>query len=273
MSAEKSLRNGDLQGCLQKLQDQLRANPSDVPGRIFLFQVMSVLGEWKRALNQLNVLIDLAPETEPMVHTYRELLRCEAFRQEVFHGKRVPPIFGDPANWIAEMVQALSLTAKGDAVAAKALRDRALEAAPASPGVIDDAPFAWIADSDGRLGPVLEAVINGRYFWIPFDRINQIAIEAPEDLRDLVWMPASFVWLNGGQTVGFIPTRYPGSEASAETEIKLARKTNWQDRDGLTSASGQRVLATDNDDYPLMDARTILFDAAIEAAPAEPADG
>lgn len=273
MSAEDSLKDGDLQACLQQLQDGLRANPSDAKNRIFLFQLLAILGDWKRALNQLNVLIDLAPDTEPMVHTYRELLRCEAFRQEVFEAKRIPPVFGDPAPWIAEMVQAVSLIAKGETSAAKTLRDKALEAAPASPGVIDGSAFAWIADSDGRLGPVLEAVVNGRYFWIPFDRIKQITIEAPEDLRDLVWMPATFVWINGGQTVGFVPTRYPGTESSADKDIRLSRKTDWQDQGGLAVALGQRVLATDADDHPLMDIRSILFNAEMAVAPAEPADG
>ena len=36
---------------------------------------------------------------------------------------------------------------------------------PAAP--IDGKAFAWMADADMRLGPVLEAVINGRYYWVP----------------------------------------------------------------------------------------------------------
>ena len=46
-------------------------------------------------------------------------------------------------------------------------------------------PFEWLADADMRLGPVLEAYINGRYAWIPFARLGRIRIEAPEDLRDV----------------------------------------------------------------------------------------
>ena len=273
MAAEQSLKEGDLQGCLQRLQATLRANPSDVKNRIFLFQLLSLLGEWKRALNQLNVLIDLAPDTEPMVHAYRELLRCEAFRAEVFPAKRSPPVFGDPAPWIAEMVQALSLDSQGEIKAAQDLRSKALEAAPASPGTIDGTAFAWLADSDGRLGPILEAVVNGRYFWIPFDRVKQITLEPPEDLRDLVWTPATFTWINGGQTVGFIPTRYPTSEASDDKDICLARRTEWSEDDGLSQAIGQRVFATDVDDYPLLDTREIQFDSMMESPATEAEDG
>ena len=56
---------------------------------------------------------------------------------------------------------------------------------------------------------MLEAIINGHYYWIPFQQIQQIQIEEPADLRDVVWMPAHFVWTNGGDAVGLIPTRYP----------------------------------------------------------------
>ena len=50
-----------------------------------------------------------------------------------------------------------------------------------------------------RLGPVCEAIINGRYYWVPFDRLSRIDLEAPVDLRDVVWMPAHFQFANGGE--------------------------------------------------------------------------
>ena len=57
---------------------------------------------------------------------------------------------------------------------------------------------------------MLEAVINGRYYWVPFSRLAEVTIEAPEDLRDVVWMPAHLQFENGGEMVALIPTRYPG---------------------------------------------------------------
>jgi hypothetical protein len=111
--------------------------------------------------------------------------------------------------------------------------------------------FDWIADADMRLGPVLEAILNGRYYWIPFSRTRRIEIEKPEDLRDLVWMPAHFEFANGGEAVGLIPTRYPGSETSEDGAICLARKTVWQEvSPGVFHGLGQRLLATDKGEYP-----------------------
>ena len=95
-------------------------------------------------------------------------------------------------------------------------------------------------------GPVLEAVVNGRYYWIPFSRMSRIEIEAPEDLRDLVWLPAHFEFVNGGESVGVIPTRYPGSQTSEDSAVRLARKTVWEEvSEGVFHGFGQRLLATD----------------------------
>jgi type VI secretion system protein ImpE len=96
----------------------------------------------------------------------------------------------------------------------QALREQALEAAPASSGRIDGEPFAWIADADGRLGPMLEIILDGRYSWVPFQHLRRWFWRSRSDLRDLVWAPAHITWANGGEAVAFVPSRYPGSESS-----------------------------------------------------------
>ena len=120
--------------------------------------------------------------------------------------------------------------------------------------------FEWIADADPRFGPCLEMVVNGGYAWVPFARLKQLVFEAPTDLRDKIWAPVQVTWVNGGQSVGFVPCRYPGSEHSSDADVVLGRRTDWHDIDGGPCVgSGQRMLATDAGDYPLLDVRTILF--------------
>lgn len=166
---------------------------------------------------------------------------------------------------MAQMIQAVGLLAQGHAGEASRLRAAALEAAPASPGTLNGTPFEWLADADPRLGPMLEVLLNGSYYWVPVQRVREIRIEAPSDIRDLVWLPAQFVWANGGEAVGFIPTRYPGSESSADDAIRLARKTDWtgSEADGALGL-GQRVLATDQADVPLLELRSVTFSPSPE---------
>ena len=268
MNALELLRKGEIEQALAELQNQVRRNPASFKDRVFLFQLLVVMGEWDRALTQLNVTGELDAAALAMVQTYREALRCEVFRREVSAGKRVPLVFGQPQAWVAHLIESFRLLARGRAAQSQALREQAFEAAPVRSGAItvgDKAGvperFSWIADADPRFGPVLEAIINGRYYWVPFENVRRLDIEPPADLRDVVWMPAHFEWTNGGETVALLPTRYAGSESSADPQIRLARKTDWSEAAvGLFVGMGQRMLASDAGEYPLMEIRNIVFD-------------
>ena len=85
----------------------------------------------------------------------------------------------------------------------------------------------------------------------------------PADLRDLVWVPAQFVWTNSGEASGHIPVRYCRTDASRDGALRLARKTEWQEMANETFlGTGQRVLATDEGDQPLLQCRLIDFTPA-----------
>jgi type VI secretion system protein ImpE len=260
------LRQGDPEAALASLQAVVRAEPADAKHRVFLFQLLSVLGQWGRALTQLNVAGELDAGTLGMVQVYREALASEALRAEVFAGKRSPLIFGDPEQWIAMLLEALRLAGQGEYEKSQAMRAEAFEQAPTTAGRIGAEPFEWIADADARVGPFVEAIVNGRYYWIPFHRIAEMRLEKPADLRDLVWLPAQFKWVNGGDAVGLIPTRYPGSENASDPLLRLGRRTEWTDVGAeLFIGSGQRMFATDAGEYPLMEVETVNLDSPAEA--------
>ena len=261
LDATELLRAGDLDGALQALQAEVRRNPSDQKLRVFLFQMLCVLGDWKRAITQLKLCAELDPLATPMAQAYREAIICELQRAKVFSGDESPMVLGDPQQWIALLIQAQGHLARGEIAQAEDLRGQAFDAAPASPGEIDGTRFDWIADADMRLGPVLEAVVNGRYFWVPFSAIRSLTLEPPEDLRDSVWMPAHLQLISEGELVALIPTRYPGTIEHGTVAEKLARATSWHDAgEGLFNGRGQRILSTDSAEVALMDVRSIVLD-------------
>lgn len=267
MLAEDLLKQGQLDQALAGLQNEVRKAPAEVKKRIFLVQMLMVTGQWDRALTQLKVIADLDAGSLPMVHTYREAIRCEALRLRVFAGTATPLVFGDPERWVALLLEALRLGAEGHFEQAQTIRDEAFDLAPATPGTLNGQHFEWIADADPRLGPVIEAIVNGAYYWIPMHRIREIRIGDPEDLRDVVWMPVEFVWSNGGETVGLIPTRYPGSENSGDERIRLSRKTEWQEpAQGSFTGLGQRMFATDAGEFPILDVRQITLNSPVPDA-------
>lgn len=270
--AEELIAAGDPQGALDLLQRQVREHAADTKLRVFLFQLLCVLGQWQRASTQLEVCGELDAATLPMVNTYREALKCELVREAVFAGKTTPIAFGQPQAWVAWLVEALQAQARGDAGGAARLRTEAFQGAPATPGTLNGEAFEWIADADSRLGPVIEAVIKGRYCWVPFAAVAKVVIEAPVDLRDLVWAPAQFQLHNGGQTVALIPTRYVGSGASATGALQLSRATGWLElAPDHFSGLGQRLFTTSGPELGLLETREIVLaetPADIEDEPA-----
>jgi type VI secretion system protein ImpE len=266
-AAEQALREGDAKLALERLLPLVRSQPGDARLRIFLFQLLAVLGQWQRALDQLAVVGELDAAALPMVQTYREAIACELLRREVFAGRRAPLLFGEPETWVALLIEALLREGRGEAAAGRRLRDEALEQAPASPGMLgDDTRFEWVADADLRLGPTLEVIVNGRYYWLPFNRLASVSIDDPVDLRDRVWLPAQLRFSNGGEAIAMIPTRYPGSQASDDGQIQMAAKTEWRALGHERFAGlGQRVLVTDLGEVDLLDVRLIELDGAGDA--------
>lgn len=268
IAVNEELRRGDLDAALAGVQAQVRQSPAEPGHRVFLFQLMAVLGQWGRALNQLAVLEEMAPIMAPMVQTYRTAIQCEGLRAAVFQGTRTPLFLGEPERWVAFLLQSLQMMSQQKLEEAIQLQNKALELAPAVAGAMDGAAFQWIMDADSRLGPVLEAIVNGKYYWIPFANLLSIKISKPEDLRDLVWIPAHLTLTNGGELVSLLPVRYPNSETSADPAIRLARKTDWiGTQSEIMLGLGQRMFATESNDYPILDTRTIELRSQTDHSP------
>jgi len=262
MNAADVLKTEGPVQALQALQNEVRSRPADFKLRVFLAQLLCVLGQWERALNQLSVAAGLDALAVPMQQVYGDAIRCEGLRRAVFAGERTPMVFGEPDAWLACLLESMLRAGRGEDAAAESLRQQAFDEAPASAGTLDGAPFAWLADADMRLGPVLEAFVNGRYYWVPFARLARVQIDPPEDLRDCVWLPAHLQFENGGETLALIPTRYAGSDQSPDGAIQLARKTEWRElRPEVWAGLGQRVFSSDQGEHALMDVRDIVFTA------------
>lgn len=280
MSTALDLKGRPLAETLAELQNRIRQSPGDAKLRTFLFQLLSVLGQWDRALAQLAVAGEMDAAAIAMVQMYGDAVRAEPLRAEVFAGRRTPVVFGEPAPWVALMIEALKASGEGREAQAADLRARALEEAPATTGRVvtramqgsgDEPPagerFEWLADADSRMGPIVEAVVLGRYWWIPVSRIRRMDVEPPTDLRDLVWIPVHFEWANGGEGYGLVPSRYPGSERSEDDSLRLARRTEWSEpAPGTYHGLGQRMFATDAAEYAILELQRVDFDPAPPAA-------
>ncbi|WP_438820828.1 type VI secretion system accessory protein TagJ [Burkholderia metallica] len=235
--------------------EAVRQRPSDPSERWLLFQLLCIDGDWERALKQLQTWATLEPEGTTRAQLHRGLIESEMFRTEVFAGTRTPGFVDEaPPAWMDSLLQANVRLGAGDVAGADALRQAALGAAPASGGESAEmGDFAWLTDSDTRLGPVCEMAVAGGYRWIPFARIKSLTLTPIGTLTDLVWRPATLILRDATVLRGYVPTRYPGSE-HGPAAVRLARETRWQDI-GETNviALGQKTWTTDSGDWGLLD--------------------
>ena len=85
--------------------------------------------------------------------------------------------------------------------------------------------------------------MEGKYYWVPVCRVLRLEIEKPTDLRDLVWAPSRVRWTNGGEAIGHIPVRYPGTLETKDNALLLGRGLAYPAFYGTLPASLRQHLA------------------------------
>lgn len=234
--------------------ETVRKQPANARERWLLFQLLCIDGDWERALKQLQTWASLEPQGEARAQLHRGLIQSEMFRAEVFAGTRTPGAIDPHPAWVETLLQANAKLGEGKLAEADALREAALNDAPATRGESTRmGAFEWLAESDTRLGPICEMAVAGGYRWIPFDEMKSLTLTPAATLTDLVWRPVTAILRNATVLRGYLPTRYPGSEIGP-MPIKLARETTWTDV-GNTGviALGQKTWSTDQGDFGLLE--------------------
>ena len=260
MDTSAALKEGKLDDALAAAKDAVRKAPSDTAHRSVLFQLYCMMGNWEGAQTQLKVFSELDPSTAMFAGVCEKLLACEAERRAVFAGQQEPTLFGQPSEWVAGMAEAFRLGRDGNWTAAAASQIKAFEAAPAVAARINNQEVGWVADGDSRLGPLLEAFVDGKYYWVPFEYLRELNFRPRTHLMDSIWAPVDFEWLNEGKAAGYIPVRYPGSETSVDPQIRLGRRTDWEQKEeNFYLGLGHRSLVTSEADFALSEIRLIKF--------------
>lgn len=261
-SPDELIRSGDVAAARAALIDEVRAKPDNRPARMFLSQVLLVLGEWDKALTHMKAIANLSPEAMTLYVAYERAVTAEKTREAVFAGKQAPPALVTPQPWFDALLRALHAEIKGDAATAATLRAQAFDEAPETPGEVDGTRFSFLSDADARFGPAIEVVIDGRYGFVPFQEIVSLTIEGVTDLRDLVFLPGRLTLRSGQAGNVFLPSRYPGAATDADNLVKLGRKTEWDNHGDLGNAGrGQHLLDADGTEVPLLGLRRLAFDA------------
>ena len=249
-------------------EDRIRRQARDTDLRLMHLDLLCLLGQWERALTQLDVLIRLDQSQEAEATVYRLLIRAELDRRRLFARPEHPPLAVAPSSpWFADLWAAFQAQAAGLTDEADEARHRALALISARPGRAllkaegAGVDFDWIIDSDSRLGPLTELIIDGQYAWLPFDEIDKIGFRPIRHPRDLIW-PQVDLDRPAGPLHTFLLARYPGSE-ELEDVLRLGRETRWRDEgQTATIGFGQRVWASSGRDLAVYDLAGLDFAGA-----------
>jgi len=268
-TAKELLDAGKLQAAIEELTGRVKASPSDMRQRIFLFEMLLFAGDWDRAERQVDVIAHQSLESGLGVQVYRNNIKAERDRSRLFSDGLRPNFISDPPTYVELHLSAINRLREGDVREARETLDRAEEERPAFKGAINGQEFSDFRDYNDLVGPVLEAIVQDQYTWIPFEQISRLEIGAPKQLRDLIWTPASIEATDGTSGEIYIHTLYEGSGNHSDDQVRLGRMTAWRDAgESLYLASGSRLFLIDGEDRALLEARTIeLAPVAAEAEP------
>ncbi|MEH0884852.1 type VI secretion system accessory protein TagJ [Enterobacter sp. UNJFSC 003] len=247
---------------LVRIETDIKARPADADLRAAFVQFLILSGNWTRALTQLKSWLALKPQAKPTVTLLEQSIQGELQRAKVMAGEARPSMPETQWPWLTALAAALN----ENGARAQALRLTALEHAAASAGQLVDEndqtqTFEWLMDGDARLGPVCETLVNGRYFWLPFNAIEEIRFQAPASVTDLVWRHALVRLSDGTEQVCQIPARYPFA-ADASDAVKLGRMTEWLPLDGdgtLYEGIGQKAWLSEQSESPLLSLSLVTF--------------
>jgi type VI secretion system protein ImpE len=271
MDSGALLQEGRLEEALAALKDEVRRTPGRVESRVNLFALNCVLGRLDKASADLQAIRAVDNSWTVPAQVYESLIKAELLRREVFAGRNKPVILGDPEPWLAWNVQALAVAATGKGAEAANLNNQAFEAAPEYGCRVDGSACLWLSDSDRRLGPALEAVLEGKYYWISFGRLRTVEITPPEFLVETVWIPARLGLVAGAELAAHLPVRYAGTEDSTDGPLRLGRKTEWAETPGGGQRPlGQKMVESDSSEFGLLSCRRIEFENRPELDPSMP---
>lgn len=257
MTATEAFQAGDLAAAIEQQTREVRTKPMDHARRLFLFELLAFNGEFDRAKTQLGTVSYEDVGLEAATQKYRLLTESETARRRVYQEGLTPQFLTDAPEHMRLRLEAVQRLREGNGKMAADLLAEAEEVTPTISGMLNDQPFTLLRDADDILGPILEVMANGQYFWVPLEQVVAVMVNAPKYPRDLIWIPAR---LEMDATAGevFLPTLYPLTPTHTDPLVKLGRKTEWlQDGDSPVRGAGARMFLKDDDAISLLDWRTL----------------
>ena len=148
---------------------------------MLLGELLAFAGNLERADVVLDAASAIDPSTALVVAEFRQLIRADMARRQLFRDGRVPEFLTDPTETQRLQLAALVALRAGDLAEAARQAQAAEAARPRTPGKHGDAAFDDMRDADDLLAGSFEVLTTtGKYFWIPTERVQSAGVPCAE---------------------------------------------------------------------------------------------
>ncbi len=260
MNAYEHYQKGMLKDAVAAALEDVKQHPTDGGKRTFLAELLCLTGDLERADKQLDALAHQDPQAIMEISLFRQLLRAEQARQQFYSDGRLPEFLDQVVTPnLAKHLEAAILVREGRLAEAAAILAAAEDERPKVAGVCNDQAFYELRDLDDLTSSFFEVLTStGKYYWIPFERVESVEFRAPVRPRDLVWRRALMVVRNGPDGEVFVPALYIGSAAETNDALRLGRATEWRGEDGTpVRGIGQRMVLVGAEDKTILELQTM----------------
>jgi type VI secretion system protein ImpE len=259
VDAKQLFKAGNLTDAIAAASDEVKRHPSDSSRRGFLCELLCFAGDWPRADAQLDVIADQDAQLMFGISMFRQLIRAEQARQQFYADGRVPEFLETPTGSLECCLKASIALREGKPAEAVSLLAEAENQRPVVSGVCDDQPFADLRDVDDLAAPLLEVLTsNGKYYWIPIERVELVEFRPPERPRDLLWRRVHMVVSDGPDGEVFLPVLYPGSAGEQDERFRVGQMTDWRGGEGSpVRGVGQRMFLVGDDGRGIMELKQL----------------
>lgn len=257
-------RAGRLADAVAAAGAAVRKAPADLGARILLAELLAFSGNAERADVILDAATDIDPSAAMAVAEFRQLLRAEVARRQLFRDGRVPEFLGEPTPAQRHALAALVALRGGDAATAAQEAAAAEASRGAAPGRRGEEAFEDFRDADDLLAASFEVLTTtGKYFWVPVARVASVTFHPPKRPRDLLWRRASMSVNEGPDGDVYIPCIYVAPEGTGDDSLALGRSTDWIGPEGgPIRGAGLRTFLAGEEAATVMELHEITFGAA-----------
>jgi type VI secretion system protein ImpE len=269
--AGRLFREGKLADAVAAANVAVRKTPTDIGARVLLAELLLFAGNVDRVDVVLDACTDLDPTAVLMVAEFRQLLRGEIARRQLFSEGRLPEFLGEPSEAQRLALAALVALRGGDVAAAGKLSGQAEEARIHPSGSAAEGPFDDMRDADDLLAACFEVITTtGKYFWISPERVATLECQPMKRPRDLFWRRATMHVSGGPEGEVYLPTIYPPVQGAAEPgdALRLGRATDWMQvgDNGPTRGVGAVTLIVGEEPKTWLEMGSLTFQPAVQPA-------